>query len=971
MAESVVSNVATRVGELVIQEAKFLRGVEDQVNRLQRELRWMKSFLKEADSRQSENDMVRMWVAEIRDIAYDAEDVIESFALKIASKRTGGISNVIKRYACILKEGRMLHKVRSDMERITNKITDLSRRLQLYGMKELPAGKSSSSSSSKRQQLRQSYPHIVEANVVGLDGNIKELVSVLVDEERHFRVASICGMGGLGKTTLAKKVYHHSQVRNHFKYFVWAYISQQCQRETVWKGICSSLGFRDDKGAILKVEDRELAGKLYNFLKENQCLVVLDDIWSTQDWDMIKDAFPMEGTGSKILLTSRNKDLALYADSRGCLHELQCLTDEDGWKLFQHITFPRSDSADYIIEEKMEELGKDMVKRCAGMPLAIVVLGGILATKPSLNDWQIVHENVKSYLRRGGAWGIHEALALSYDNLPAYLKPCFLYLSLFPEDYEIPADKLIQLWVAEDIVPLAESEGNGEEFVEDVAERYLNELVERYMVLVAKRDASLKIKTCRMHDLIRDLCLLKAKQENFSYIVVCHKLEQTDNVSISSSAIGKVRRLAMHDSVMIINSIKNPLLRSLLFFEELVTIELLETSGFLKSNMIWFEKQENDTDMLTLVESIFRIISTVFIASYLVVRKTRGLMRHICNNFKRLRVLDFEGTELLVACKILSDIGSLFHLRFLSLGQASSGSRLPSSIRKLRCLQTLDLRGHPFHVPNVLWKMERLRHLYLPEQFSTKTKLKLDNLRNLQTLVNFSTKNCYLGDVVYMKKLRKLEISTPFIVEKFMEDLNLNPPIIASKHLRSLCIRNFRNTNDEVDPRHLTYLLSSCVFICELDLSVTIRKLPEPQYISSNIAYICLSLSKLDEDPMPTLEKLPKLSVLELKEGAFEGKLLVCSAQGFPRLDSLSIMSQLNFEELRVSEGAMTNLRHLMIADCRKLRMLPDELRSIAAVKELKIESMPKAFRDKLVQGGEDYYKLQHVPSVIFQNCDD
>ena len=87
MAESVVSNVTTRLGELVTQEAKFLWGVENQVNRLQRELSWIKSFLKEADSRQAENEMVRMWVAEIRDIAYDAEDVIESFALKIASKR--------------------------------------------------------------------------------------------------------------------------------------------------------------------------------------------------------------------------------------------------------------------------------------------------------------------------------------------------------------------------------------------------------------------------------------------------------------------------------------------------------------------------------------------------------------------------------------------------------------------------------------------------------------------------------------------------------------------------------------------------------------------------------------------------------------------------------------------------------------------------------------------------------------------
>ncbi|XVF45450.1 hypothetical protein PTKIN_Ptkin02bG0207400 [Pterospermum kingtungense] len=351
MAEYVVSSVAARIGLLLTQEAQYLWGVEDQFNRLQRELVCMKNFLKEADSRQAEDERVRLWVLEIRDIAYDAEDVIDTFALKISPKGKGGcVSSVIKKSACMLKEGWTLHNIRSDIEQIIAKINDLTRRLQTYGIKGIHEGEGSSSS-LRRLDLRQSFPHIGETNVVGFDNYIRQLISTLVDEGRHFRVASICGMGGLGKTTLAKKVYHHSRVRNHFKYFVWVYISQQCQRRTVWNGILSSLGLVRDKGGILSLEeqdqDQKLAQRLYNFLKENKCLVVLDDIWRADDWEAIRPGFPMEEMlGTKILVTTRNKDVALRIDSRVFLQELRCLTQEDSLKLFQSIAFPKSDSAD-------------------------------------------------------------------------------------------------------------------------------------------------------------------------------------------------------------------------------------------------------------------------------------------------------------------------------------------------------------------------------------------------------------------------------------------------------------------------------------------------------------------------------------------------------------------------------------------------------------------------------------------------
>ncbi|WRX29114.1 NB-ARC - like 10 [Theobroma cacao] len=946
MAWSAVSSAVTTIGQLLTQEAIYLWGVKEQVDRLQKELRWMQSFLIDADARQGESERVRLWVAEIRDLAYDAEDVVETFALKIGSKRKGGFSNVVKRSACILKEGWMLHETRSKIEEIMASISELTRQLQTYGIKESRNGEESTSS-YERRELRRSYPHIIEDNIVGLDDETKILVSVLVDEESHSRVASICGMGGLGKTTLAKKVYHHSQIRSHFHHLAWVYVSQQCQRRNVWEGILSSFKILDKEDR--KKQDQELAEKIFNYLKDKKCLVILDDIWSVDGWDSLKAAVPMRETSSKILLTSRNKEVASHADTRGYLHELQCLDGEDSWELFQNIAFPERNSPDYKVDSRKEELGKAMVKQCAGLPLAITVLGGILTTKNSLDEWQMVSENVKSYIKSGKGQETEHVLALSYDDLPSYLRPCFLYLSHCPEDYEIPVDRLIQLWVAEGIVSSKQDEGNGGEFMEDVAERYLIELAERCMIQVGKRDSSLKIKTCRMHDLMRDLCLSKAKQENFLYIIDHSNLcQSTKNFSLSIT--GAIRRIVAHEGTFV-QRIKSSHLRSILFFADQFEGYSMSEAFLNPKVQKYFEEHDN---ILTLVSLVF------------ILCKVHGSWTYMFNNFKLLRVLYLEGRDDIGGCKFPSAIGNLIHLRFLSLREFDFiWPKFPSSLGNLRCLQTLDLRvneeGFSIHVPNVVWKLEQLRHLYLPEKCNHKTKLKLDTLKKLQTLVNFNTRNCFVEDLSNMLNLRKLEI----FFEDFKEDLDKKLPIIKSKRIRSLSIRR----GERIDTPTLVFLLSSCFTICELSLSAEIGTLPEYHHFSSNIAYILLSGCKLEEDPLPTLEKLPNLRILKLDEEAFTGKKMVCSAECFPKLDSLSLLWLRNLEELKVDEGAMPTLRHLEIEYCSELKMLPDGLRFITTLRQLKIEWMPKAFKDKLVEGGEDFYKVQHVPSIIVENC--
>ena len=217
---------------MLIQESNFLYGVSDQVELLQTELKLMRGLLKDADARQDESDILRQWVAETRDLAYDAEDIIATYNLRVASRKEGGI---LKRRACILYEGITVHKVGSQIVNIKAKIFILKTSFRDYGIREsIIQGGWSGSLNERQREQRETYSYL-EDDVVGFDNDVKKLVEFMLKEEEGNRIASICGMGGLGKTTLAKMVYNHHIVKRHFDCRAWVYVSQQCQEDMFGK----------------------------------------------------------------------------------------------------------------------------------------------------------------------------------------------------------------------------------------------------------------------------------------------------------------------------------------------------------------------------------------------------------------------------------------------------------------------------------------------------------------------------------------------------------------------------------------------------------------------------------------------------------------------------------------------------------------------------------------------------------------
>ncbi|XP_034704997.1 putative disease resistance protein At1g50180 isoform X2 [Vitis riparia] len=940
MAEAIVSFAVERLGDLLIQEASFLHGVTDKIAEIQVELRRMKCFLKDADARRDEDETIRNWVAEIREAAYDAEDTVETFAFKVARRRRSGLQNILKRYACILSEFKALHEVGTEIDAIKNRISSLSTSLQSYNIKSIE-GESSGSRNERQRILRRSYSHVVDEDTLGVEGNVKILMEQLVQPDKRCSVVSIWGMGGLGKTTLAKKVYHHGAVRRHFDCFAWSSVSQQFNIRAVVQEILINFMSppQEQRKEIEKMSDNEVLKRVYRIQEEKKCLVILDDVWTTEAWDTLRPAFPLQKVGSKILLTTRNKAVASHADPQGFLYQPKCLTEEESWELLQRRAFLRNDNDPTI--NNMEEVGKEMARYCGGLPLAVVVLGGLLATNHTLYDWERIHRNIKSYLMRGidnykqQDSGVSNVLALSYQDLSCHLKSCFLYLAHFPEDYEIRTKSLVRMWVAEGIISKV-----GEQTLEDVAEGYLDELIQRCMVQVGRTSSNGRVHTIQLHDLMRDLCLSKAKEENFLEIIGFQQVETFSSSVVTTPTLDKVRRRAIY-------------LDQSLPVQSDAEARAVSKNKDEDANIYVKLNPENGTPLRSLL--IFSPPKEVTV--HWMLRKLN------LKKFTLLRVLSLEGLSL--GEKLPKSIGNLVHLKFLSFKYASL-LHFPSSIRNLGCIQTLDLRiTRPmicFRMNEVIGRMKWLRHLYLPFDLHVgNSKVQWGNLSNLETLKNFDAVQWDIKDLAHLTKLQKLEVKR---VKSFKElDVILKPSHPISSNLRSLGLKHVGTKVEEIDLKQL----SMCPHLYKLRLHGEISNLPGHFFFPPNLTMLTLRSSKLKQDPTPILECLLNLTILSLLRDFYIGEEMVFSKNGFPRLKDLAIFSH-SVKRLKVDKGAMPNLKNLAIVDCTSLEMVPEEVKYITTLQTLDVAFMPKDFIQRLqvINGkeGEDFYKVEHVPSI-------
>ncbi|XP_027069330.1 toMV resistance protein Tm-2(2)-like [Coffea arabica] len=849
MAEIVLTAVINKaievISNLITEGSSGLHWLEEDIRWIERETRHVWSYLDEAEARQDENHLVRNLVQDIEDLAHDIEDILDTLLPWLASRKSKGHLGCLTAASHVFSCGNdtAQHFV-GEIEKIKRKIEDIDRLRTTYGIVDRGGTRSGDTWDPRR-----SFLYADESEIVGLEQDSDNLETRLLDTDLENGVISIVGMPGIGKTTLGKEIYR--RVRHHFDCSAQVYVSQEPSIRELLLDIARQVGL--EKG---KFED-PIEANLGEYLRGKRFLVFLDDVWNTRTWDCLKLGFPNKPmSGSRIIITSRNTGVGRYIGGESSLHLLQPLTPENSWKLFSKMVMI-SRGRNAVDLQGFEYIGKKIVEKCGGIPLAIVVTAGMLRERErTVHAWN----GVLKSMSQDDHGELSKVLATSYKDLPSTLKPCFLYFGLFPEDHEIPAFQLINMWAAEKFII-----ASGEQDVEDVAEDYLNNLVARNLIQVASRRFDGRIRSCRIHDLLHNLSISIAKQTNFF-----RSISGGDKHSNTDSSSSRGRRITYNPS-----NTREP-------DHFGANYEILKVRAMLCFDTNQYLQEED------------------FVVS------------HQLGGLTFLRVLSVETNSFLSS--VPDEIGNLRLLSYIGLRGYYRGS-LPSSIRNLKNLTTLDLREcRGICLPTCIWNMKKLKFFLLHESATFTTSRRLKNEVSLSSLRILDVVNCRHLEPHWLHKftsLRKLGIRYPST--KISEILSGAGPILTK-------LENLRLTGSYPPTGKLNlYRYESLI---KLHLGIVIEKLPDVKEFPRNLTKLSLRFTELEEDPFYTLKKLPRLEILKLGHRSYVSKELVCSgADSFPQLRVLKLRQLYDLENLLAEDGAMQELKTITIRDCWKLKV--------------------------------------------------
>ncbi|XP_049402999.1 putative late blight resistance protein homolog R1A-3 isoform X7 [Solanum stenotomum] len=462
---------------------------------------FLKTFLEDFTNIFNEDIKMKHLERMIQEAANGVEDTIDSHAYD---------SSVVVQSKRVRRKADMIFH--QNLEYAIEEIGLIQREV----MKKIKVSSFNSKISHSRYTSSQ-FPLDQKDIIVGLDEDLLKIKDRLIVQSSRLEVVPIIGMGGIGKTTLARRVYDDSLIAYHFYVRAWTNVSQEFDTREIFLGILRSIGVVNDEVERNSTTD-QLAERVYRSLKGRKYLIVLDDMWSIEAWQHVRRSFPDDRNGSRIVLTTRLVDVASCACSGNSLHQMRFLSMEESWTLLRDKVFGNGG-----YPPELEKIGRYICHQCQGLPLAVVAIGGLLSKmSKETSSWENVAEKVGS-LMTSDTMDCLNILSLSYNHLPQYLKTCFLYMGVFAETCEIPVWKLIKLWIAEGFIKKVNHKN-----LEDVAEENLRELVDRSLVLMGKHTSLGKIKTCKMHDLVRDMCLREAQYENFIHFKTRTKLQWED-----------------------------------------------------------------------------------------------------------------------------------------------------------------------------------------------------------------------------------------------------------------------------------------------------------------------------------------------------------------------------------------------------------------------------------------------------------
>ena len=875
IAGSAVSYLLVKLDAFATREFNLKENINRALHDLGIELRIIEALLRDAASKKDPDHQLTFWIQYVRDQAYAMEDVLDLFKL-----------HQEKPWRYFLS----LHPIDNFINDIEGSLNRIERTKNWY---------------STMTFNNTDHPVIVappfngnNVDPVGFEEPTEKLTSWASEEKQRAEVMFVVGMAGSGKTTLVRSLYE--RVKEHFDCHVWITVSKYKTKLDILTLLVEEFGSpinqRDD------VVD--LIHKLRKLLLAKRYVIVLDDLWVKEVWDYVCLALPNDGNTSRIIITTRRGDIANSCRDGDSIviHKIQPLSPERAAQLFYLKAF----SGTGRCPSGLEEVSESILQKCDGLPLGIIEIGRLLSNKsPTENEWKTVHDSLESELRSNGELSdIVRVLSASYKDLPYHLKYCFLYMSIFPENYLVKRRRLVRLWIAEGFV--IEKIGKT---LEEVGEEYLEELIDRNLIKVNELDFDGLPKSVGVHSLMLMMILSIAHEENFC--TVC-------TGGAPRNLTGKTRRLSIQKRDFEVSDQDLPCVRSFFSFDvgkvkigsNFKLLKVLDIQG-------------------TPLEEFPSVISDLLLLRYLSMRNT---------NIKSIP-------------KSLSD---LHFLETLDLKQTRV-TKVPKEVLQLEKLRHLLVYRYNY--------MEDVPPFDMVQGFMAAKEISA--LKNLQKLsfVKASvqrklTRKCIMiQGLDNLTQLRKLGI-----VELAKEDgVSLCRSIGKMSNLHSLSVASLRmDVPLELDA--MTNKLPA--FLQRLYLKGPLQKFP--RWISSlqDLVRIRLKWSSLAENPIPALQNLPHLVELQLLD-AYTGTLLEFESGKFPQLKILDLQQLEQLSSIVMEEGSLPCLQKLIIGQCSKLVGVPRGIEKLVHLQMLVLHDMPDPFVTRLRRnGGPLRSSVQHIPCI-------
>ncbi|KAM0857294.1 hypothetical protein ACQ4PT_048560 [Festuca glaucescens] len=664
-----MSSLIPKLGKLLIQEYNLKESAKKGIGDLRDELLSMQGALVKVSSVPLDqlDPQVKIWANEVRELSYAIEDSLDSFLMRVegVEPTKPKIKHLLKKARNKFTKFNARHEIAGDIKNIESQVMKIKERYERYKINDIVANLASTTVDPRLLAL---YNKV--SDLVGIGEPIDELMKVLFEgadtSQKDLKIVSVVGFGGLGKTTLAKALYDKLSKTYECQGFVP--VGQNQGAKKVLSDILFELDI-DLYRAAERMDERQLINQLQKVLAGKRYFIVIDDLWDIQTWEIIKCAFVDSHPESKIIITTRIVDVATRA---GRIYHMKPLSNDNSKLLF----YTRICGGEEVSRDNQpDEVINKILKKCGGVPLAIITVASLLVGKPSA-DWSMVYDAIGfGHEDSEVIQNTRKILSFSYYDLPSNLKTCLLYLSMFPEDYFIEKKSLIWRRVIEGFVPAKVGMGSYE-----LGEIYFSKLVNKSMIRWIEPDEldfTNKQGGCRVHDMVLDLICTMSSDINF---VTVYDMEQ-HNTHLLGKQTNTVRRLALHGrSVEHSSSIEMKQVRSfnaiacgdsklpLLLSFSVLRVLVIEDCGFLEGHSL---------------EHLGKLVHLRYLG--LVKSKVNKLPEGIGHDLKFLQILDVRGGSI---SELPPSVGELQNLRCL---WADKGTSMKGEIGKLTCLEELRL----------------------------------------------------------------------------------------------------------------------------------------------------------------------------------------------------------------------------------------------------------------------------------------